>query len=81
MEKKYGIGRELQATVFCTFFYGKFDVNMINTNGDSVLSLLAKENALSNDALKLFSEHEFDFFRQYIGFNVIYYISFRKFVF
>lgn len=62
--RKYSV--DLQGTTFCTFFYGKFDVNSINNDGDTIVSLLAIKSELTLDIIKFFSQHDFNYLHQYI---------------
>lgn len=48
-------------TTFCTYFYGKVDVNMVNDNGQTIVSYLAKIGKLHQATIDLLLDHDFDF--------------------
>jgi len=48
-------------TTFCSYFYGKVDVNMVNDNGQTIVSYLAKIGQLHQASIDLLLDHDFDF--------------------
>ena len=51
----------VMGTTFCSYFYGKVDVNMVNDNGQTIVSYLAKIGQLHQATIDLLLDHDFDF--------------------